>query len=156
MPLISNNHHQLSGFRINKTAVRTLLIVLVGAAAVASAHLIRAALAKKVPEAAGVAYPVQPPNVLETQRITLRPTGFEPAEVTRPAGRFLLAINDRSGQRDSSFVLRRSTGERLREFRLRETPRKFEWREVVNLPPGSYVLSDTSNPERVCHILLTN
>jgi len=144
----------LSGFRVNKTPVRTLLIVLVGTAAVASAHFIRAALAKKVPEAAGVAQMVQPPNVLETQRITLRPTGFEPGEITRPAGRFLLAINDRSGQGDSSFVLIRSNGERMREIRLGNTTRKHEWREVVNLPPGQYVLSDAENPERVCHIVL--
>lgn len=155
MPLIANSH-QLSGSRLNKISLPTLLIVLAGTAALASAQLISAALAKKVSEAAGVAQPVQPPNVLETQRITLRPTGFEPAEITRPAGRFLLAINDRSGQHDSGFVLRRSIGDQLREFRLSETPRKREWREVVNLPPGRYVLSDTANPERVCYILLTN
>jgi uncharacterized cupredoxin-like copper-binding protein len=151
MPLIANSH-QFSGFRLNKTAVPVLLIVLIGAAAVASAHLICAALAERVPKVAAI----QPQRILETQRITLTPMGFEPAEVTRPAGRFLLAINDRSGQRDSSFVLRRSTGERLREFRPGETHRKHEWREVVNLPPGRYLLSDVENPEHVCHFLLTN
>jgi uncharacterized cupredoxin-like copper-binding protein len=151
MPLIANSH-QFSGFRLNRTAVPVLLIVLIGTAAVASAHLICAALAEKVPKA----QPIQAQSMLETQRITLTPMGFEPAEVTRPAGRFLLAINDRSGQRDSSFVLRHSTGERLREFRVGETHRKHEWREVVNLPPGRYLLSDVENPEHVCHFLLTN
>jgi uncharacterized cupredoxin-like copper-binding protein len=155
MPLIANNH-QFAGFRLNKTAGPVLLIVLIGTAAVTSAHFISAALAKKVPKAAAVAQSIQPPNMLETQRITLTPMGFEPAEVTRPAGRFLLAINDRSGQGDSRFVLRRSTGEQLREFRVAGTPRKHEWREVVNLPPGRYLLSDGDNPEHVCHLLLTN
>ena len=155
MPLIANNH-QFAGFRLNKTAGPVLLIVLIATAAVASAHLISAALAKKVPKAAAIAQSIQPPNMLETQRITLTPMGFEPAEVTRPAGRFLLAINDRSGQGDSRFVLRRSTGEQLREFRVAITPRKHEWREVVNLPPGRYLLSDGDNPEHVCHLLLTN
>jgi len=155
MPLSANNY-QLAGFRLNKTAGPVLLIVLIGTAAVASAHFISAALAKKVPEAAGVAQPVQPPNMLEPQRITLTPMGFEPAEVTRPAGRFLLAINDRSGQGDRSFVLRRNTGEQLREFRLAGTPRKHEWREVVNLPPGRYLLGDGENPEHTCYLLLTN
>jgi uncharacterized cupredoxin-like copper-binding protein len=155
MPLIANNH-QFAGFRLNKTAGPVLLIVLIATAAVASAHLISAALAKKVPKAAAVAQSIQPPNMLETQRITLTPMGFEPAEVTRPAGRFLLAIKDRSGQGDSRFVLRRSTGEQLREFRVAGTPRKHEWREVVNLPPGRYLLSDGDNPEHVCHLLLTN
>ena len=155
MPLIGNNH-QFAGFRLNKTAGPVLLIVLIATAAVASAHLISAALAKKVPKVAAVAQPIRLPNMLETQRITLTPMGFEPAEVTRPAGRFLLAINDRSGQGDSRFVLRRSTGEQLREFRVAGTPRKHEWREVVNLPPGRYLLSDGDNPEPVCHLLLTN
>jgi hypothetical protein len=42
----------------------------------------------------------------------------------------------------------------MREIRLGNTTRKHEWREVVNLPPGQYVLSDAENPERVCHIVL--
>jgi len=155
MPLIANKH-QSAGFRLNKTAGPILLIVLIATAVVASAHFISTALAKKVLKAARVAQPIQPPNMLETQRITLTPMGFEPADITRPAGRFLLAINDRSGQGDKSFVLRRSTGEQLREFRLAGTPRKHEWREVVNLPPGRYLLTDSENPEHICHLLLTN
>jgi hypothetical protein len=153
MRLNANINH-LSRFRLIIAA--TALLALVGSATVASVHWMRAASGKSARETAVVSQPVQQPNNLEAQRITLRPTGFEPAEVTRPAGRFLLAINDRSGQRDASFILLRQNGERLREVRMRDTPRKHEWREIVNLPPGRYLLADSANPERVCQILLTN
>jgi hypothetical protein len=148
------NAKTLPGVRIIKIAVVAVIIILAAALSFASVHWIRAALAKRATDPSTVTRPVQTRSSLDIQRITLRATGFEPAEVTRPAGRFLLAINDRSGQPDTRFILTRS-GERLKEVRVRDTPRKHEWRELVNLPPGRYVLSDSENPERVCHILLT-
>lgn len=92
---------------------------------------------------------------LEAERVTLRATGFEPREITRPAGRFLLAVNDRSGQRDVVFVLMRESGRQLHRVRVRETTRKHEWRQVVNLAPGTYVLSEAAHPDWTCRITLT-
>ena len=105
--------------------------------------------------------PVTPPvahsqNRLEAARVTLRPTGFEPEQITRPAGRFLLAVNDRSGKEDVTLLLVQGTGDRLNEVRMRERARKHEWRQVVNLPPGRYELREASNPEHVCQITITN
>jgi hypothetical protein len=92
---------------------------------------------------------------LDAQRITIRPEGFEPAEIFRPAGRFLLAVNDRSGARDLVLTLARDNGQRLHRTRMRDTPRKHQWRQIVNLPPGRYVLSEANHPEWVCRITLT-
>ena len=37
--------------------------------------------------------------------IALRPSGFEPAEITRPAGRVLMAVSDQSGLEGSVLLL---------------------------------------------------
>jgi uncharacterized cupredoxin-like copper-binding protein len=98
--------------------------------------------------------PIDQREQLTSQRITLRATGFEPAEIVRPAGQFLLAVNDRSGQSDTSIMLLSENGERLRAAKMKETNRKHEWREVVNLPPGTYFLSEANHPEWTCRITL--
>ena len=155
MRLITNLHSK-ARIPVVKISVPAIVIVLIATATLASFRWRRDL--RTVTEAKTLNNPtlVQQRASLDSQRITLRPTGFEPAEVSRPAGRFLLAINDRSGRADTSLILMRDTGERLKEVRLRETPRKHEWREVVNLPPGRYVLVDAADREKICRILLTN
>ena len=116
------------------------------------------ALSKTSPKAAELstaALAVQTQNRLEAEHITLRPTGFEPAEITRPAGRFLLAVNDRSGEESVTLLLVRGTGDVLTPVRMRERPRKFEWRQVVNLPAGRYELREAAHPEWRCQITVT-
>jgi hypothetical protein len=92
------------------------------------------------------------PQPSEIELITLRPAGFEPAEVTRPKGAFVLFIDDRSGRGESSLVLQRVNGGQLRAIGL---PRKkSEWNDVVDLTPGTYVLRDASNSELRCQIII--
>ena len=43
------------------------------------------------------------------------PDGFQPASLTRPAGRFLLAINNRSGLKELTFQLTREDGKLMQE-----------------------------------------
>ena len=74
----------------------------------------------------------------EVELITLRPAGFEPTEISRPKGPFVLFVDDRSGKENSSLELRRMNGERLRAIGLQR--KKSEWNDVVDLPPGAYVL----------------
>jgi hypothetical protein len=82
-------------------------------------------------------------NTLEVELITLRPAGFEPAEIIRPKGPFVLVVDDRSGKQNSSFRLQRINGEQLRE--VNTTRMKSEWHDVVNLPPGDYLLTNTDS-----------
>ena len=98
---------------------------------------------------------LQTQSRLEAERITLRPTGFEPAEIIRPAGRFLLAVNDRSGEASITLLLVRGSSDLVTEARIRERPRKHEWRQVVNLPAGRYELRAAGHPEWRCQITLT-
>lgn len=86
---------------------------------------------------------------LEAELVTLSPAGFEPAEVVRAGGPFLLAVNNRSGAEGLTLLLVRQNGAREREVRLRG---RMRWRERVNLPPGDYTLSVAGHPEWVCRL----
>jgi len=87
----------------------------------------------------------------EVELITLRPAGFEPTEISRPKGPLVLFVEDRSGKENSSLELKRMSGERLRAIGLQR--KKSEWNEVVDLPPGTYVLQDGDSEWR-CQITI--
>jgi len=91
---------------------------------------------------------------IEGEVITIRPTGFEPREITRPKGLFLLAVENRSGLRTIQLRIDRLAGDRLREMQM---PRnKHDWREGFDLPPGKYILSEAFHPEWTCSITIEN
>jgi hypothetical protein len=85
--------------------------------------------------------------------VTIRPTGFEPAEVSCPKGRFLLMVDNRSGLTDVLLRLVHETGHQEREERVSQG--KLGWREVFDLPPGRYQLTEANHPNWVCHITIT-
>lgn len=91
-----------------------------------------------------------PPNGVEAELITIRPTGFEPAEIARPAGKFLLAIDNRSGLPEIEFRLDRAGGGS--ESHVRVSRNKIDWRGVVDLRPGVYLLREAYHPEWLCRI----
>jgi hypothetical protein len=116
------------------------------------------------PHSAGVAPPAgktppaaqvksnRPRRVVETEVVTLRPTGFEPAEITRPAGEFILMVENATGH-PVSLSFSRETGERLHEVRAtREQP---DWNELEDLQPGRYLLTEADHPEWVCRVTIT-
>jgi hypothetical protein len=88
---------------------------------------------------------------LEVELVTLRASGFEPLQITRPKGSFVLFVQDRSGKESSSFTLKQVTGQHLRE--VNTTRLKFEWYDVVNLPPGDYLLT-TTNSDSICRLTI--
>ena len=88
---------------------------------------------------------------LEVELVTLRASGFEPLEIIRPKGPFVLVVDDRSGRDQSSFTLQRVKGEQLRE--VNTDRRKFEWHDVINLPSGDYLLT-SANSASTCHITI--
>ncbi len=88
----------------------------------------------------------------EIELITLRPAGFEPAEITRGKGAFVLFVDDRSGRENSSLVVQRINGGQLRVIGIRRN--KSEWNDVLDLTPGSYILRDASNSELRCQITI--
>ena len=90
---------------------------------------------------------------VEAELITIHPTGFEPAEITRDGGRFVLAVDNRSGLEEVDLQLNRENGSREREARVHR--QQLDWREFVDLPPGRYVLKEVNHPDWACLITIT-
>jgi hypothetical protein len=103
---------------------------------------------------ARVVSPDRPPtSEIYSSLITLRPSGFEPSEVTGPAGRWLLLVDNRSGSPEMWLRLDRVTGRRIHEIRVpHET---LDWHDLFDLTPGEYVLTDAHHPDLACHITVT-
>src|ERR1051325_1148622 len=90
---------------------------------------------------------------MEPLIIKLRRTGFEPAEITRLQGRFLLAFDNLTGADEIDLQLNHETGNKLHEVRM---PRgQVRWRQALDLHPGRYVLSVVDHPEWVCQLTIT-
>ena len=102
--------------------------------------------------AAGTAAARQEGNV-QALLLTLRPTGFEPSEVTLPRGKYLLVVQNRTGLRGFALQLDRDRSERLHEVRL--PARKLDWTGQFDLTPGDYVLRETDHPEWSCRVTIT-
>jgi hypothetical protein len=94
------------------------------------------------------------PNEDEPQVISLEatPSGFEPGETIVHRGKFLILLQNRSGQRDLNFWLARENQERLAE----SEPQKRDWKAQVQLGPGTYVVGESSHPEWKAIIRVTN
>jgi hypothetical protein len=105
------------------------------------------------PEAAVLADDQSDKEQVEVEVITVRPNGFDPREITRPQGPFMLAINNRSGTTELALQLTRVQGNRIHEVRLPKG--RIRWNKVVDLPPGDYVLTEQNHPNWICHLKLT-
>jgi hypothetical protein len=88
-----------------------------------------------------------------SHQLTLRPGGFDPAEVRWPKGKFFLAINNRSGVDHLTLRLDREAGGRVKEIKLRM--RKERSAGVLDLNPGDYLLTEANHPGWVCRIKIT-
>lgn len=126
-----------------------------------SSYIAMAAAVALVAAVAGLAYikrdvtPLQQQQRqerLETELITLQPTGFEPNEIQRPEGAFILGVDNRSGVEAIELRVVRANGQRLSVLESRK--RKSSWREVIDLAPGQYVLSEASRPDWTCTVTI--
>jgi hypothetical protein len=94
-----------------------------------------------------------PPLQIQTLKISIQPTGFEPNNIVCPSKPFLLALDNESGLDDLQLRLLHVTGksrETRREVRLSLT--EFRNRAILDLPPGQYVLEENSHPQWECSI----
>lgn len=89
---------------------------------------------------------------LEVELISLRPSGCEPAEITRSRGAFVLFIDDRTGRESSTLSLVKTNGDRMKQART--TKKRSEWQDLIDLTPGVYLLVDAANPQTSCRITI--
>lgn len=90
----------------------------------------------------------------ETLQLVIGDGGFEPAQVTRRPGKFLLTADDRRGDKSHSLKLKlsREDGNLLREIEVPE--QATDWAEELDLPAGRYVLTESSHSAWSCSIVV--
>jgi len=110
--------------------------------------------------------PLQTRERLSAERITVKPSGIEPSEITRTSEAFLLIVDNKSGIENISFRLERvntqagtneTTGNSIVTVRndIRVGNGRNKWHDKLNLQPGEYVLTATDRPEWSCRITVT-
>jgi hypothetical protein len=104
-------------------------------------------------QAADAAKSRRPETRITSHLLTLRPRGFDQAEVSWPKGRFFLTIDNRTNVNNLVWRLDREAGGRVKEVNLRM--RKERTLGVLDLPPGDYLLTEASHPGWVCRIKIT-
>jgi hypothetical protein len=85
--------------------------------------------------------------------LTLRPRGFDPAEVSWPKGKFLLIIDNRTNVNELTLRLDREAGGRIKEIKFKM--RKERSAGVLDLNPGNYLLTEANHPGWMCRISIT-
>lgn len=90
---------------------------------------------------------------IEVERIAVTTNGFEPSEIQRPAGKFLLAIDNRAKPAEFSFELYRLSGQKLNLSPIRQGQRRQQ--QILDLEPGNYVLSETHHPNWGCQFVIS-
>ena len=94
------------------------------------------------------------PEPIEVERLTLTPTGFEPAAIRRPNGQFMLVVDNHTGVEGGVvFRLDQVAGNRLKEVLLPREKRRQA--NLYNLTPGRYQLTEATHPGWVCAIEIT-
>ena len=98
------------------------------------------------------------PHVLP---LTLKPWGFEPAQVTLPNRAVFIQIHNRSGKRNVTFVLTRqpkgvgaAAVPAATVHSVALPPNQINWREYFELAPGDYVLTESGQPGVRCAITI--
>lgn len=90
---------------------------------------------------------------IEVEVITATPMGFEPTSITRERGPFILALHNRSGEKELVLSLYRVSGEPLHEVRLR-TGRRTQ-HQPLDLPSGEYLISEAGHPDWRCRLVIS-
>jgi hypothetical protein len=90
---------------------------------------------------------------VETELITIRSSGFEPVEITRPKGRVFFEVDNRSGLSEINLLLDSEHGNRLHQARVRRE--QLDWHQELDLRPGRYLLTEANHPDWVCQITIT-
>lgn len=86
-----------------------------------------------------------PASPFEVERITLQGWGFEPKEINRGPGPFFLIFENRSGFHDVDVSLIEETGASRKKVPV--TKNALTWKQRLELPPGTYLIKESSHPE---------
>jgi hypothetical protein len=89
---------------------------------------------------------------LEIEDVTITPEGFEPQELERTAGPFILSVTNQSGVDALNIRIETEQHERFREKTLPLlTP---YWRERIDPPRGKYIITEENHPEWTLTVII--
>lgn len=147
--------HRLTATRIAVTCLAVIALGVLASGAISRLWPagVTSAGPPVAPRATAPVMPAQSSRGAEVEIVTLFDLGFEPAQITRPAGRFLLAVNNKTGLDKADFVLTRDGGPTLHQARVTRGGRN--WRKTLELAPGAYLLAEAGHPDWVCRITIT-
>lgn len=89
----------------------------------------------------------------EVELVTISPDGFDPQQITRPSGVFVLVVNNRSGLQEVQLRFDELKGKRLKDVRVRSN--KLDWGDLIDLKAGTYSLTEANHPGWVCVFKIT-
>lgn len=93
------------------------------------------------------------PKWISGELINVGPFGFEPSRIVHRAEAFFILVNNRSGLDLLNLELSQVGGNKLKQVTLaKEEP---NWTDLLDLPPGEYVLGETEHPDWACRITIT-
>lgn len=99
----------------------------------------------------GLAAPAR--EAVQSQAIIYSRQGFHPAQITRPAGKVVLFIENRSDNKTPKFQLFVENGPKVQEKQALAS--KVSLAQVLDLTPGTYVLTEASRTSVSCRIVVT-
>lgn len=106
-------------------------------------------------KAAAQAQETPSPVPYEVEVVTIYPHRFIPAELTLPNKKFLLVVNNRAQLETMNLSVSRVNGnEKLKEVAV--SRKEHDFNDVIDLPPGDYLLTEASMPNAGCKITITN
>ncbi|QQS46711.1 MAG: hypothetical protein IPM66_22950 [Acidobacteriota bacterium] len=104
---------------------------------------------RQLPDATAHQQPEAARSRITGVSVNLTRFGFEPSEITIPV-KYFISVRNLTEQQDVVLTLSRATRQKLIEEPFKSGSRG--WDKLVNLPPGDYLLSEKSNPNRVLKI----
>jgi hypothetical protein len=101
----------------------------------------------------GVAVQIDTPAV-EVEVVVLTPEGFQPSQISRPIGPFILQVDNRTGMEQIEVTIFQPGGGMVDRATIGSG--QIDWNSEYDLSPGSYTLSVTGHPEWICPITISN
>ena len=95
----------------------------------------------------------RPQEKVRAERVTAFRHGFEPEEITRTEGEFMLCVDNRAGTEGLSLQLTSRTFGPVYAAPIQKG--KSGTNELLNLQPGKYILTEASHPGWICTITIT-
>ena len=156
---VRHHSHTLPAFL--KMTLLVALVVAITAIALAKRSIFPSKVGSSASVSAGKSEAITPVAAqrqrtianMEAELVTVTSHGFEPRQITRPQGRFLLLIDNRSGLATVAPRLTPVGGLRLLNLTIpREEP---NWSDVLDLQAGVYLLTEANHPAWLCRLTIT-